>query len=440
MKRNIDDIIPPGNGEHRSIRKVSVDRMNRRKRPEIKLERKREREESPQSQKDLPAEPPHSRRTSSRIGLWVVALVSMLILVFGFSLLFSGAKLVITPKQRTILIDASFEAFKTPILNQLGYEIITIEQEGAVTVQASGKEFVEEKASGKITIYNNFNSSSQRLIKNTRFETPEGLIYRINESIVVPGQKTKDGKKIPGSIEVTVYSDEAGAEYNIGIADFTIPGFKGDARFDDFYARSQTKMTGGFVGEKNIVSEADEITARNEMKEKLKAQLLKDVFSQKPEGFEIYEDGVFVTFTPLASEESGDRVEVKEKATLYGILFARGAFAQFVARNTIAGFEEEEVEILDPSTLTLHILNKDTVEPWNDDSFLFTLEGKAHIVWSFEAEQLKQDLLGKSKEALQTVLTGYPSISEAQIVLRPFWRQTFPKDIEGIKITTTIEE
>ncbi len=343
MKRNIDDIIPPGNGEHRSIRKVSVDRMNRRKRPEIKLERKRDFEKSPQSQKDLPAEPPHSRRTSSRIGLWVVALVSMFILVFGFSLLFSGAKLVITPKQRTILIDASFEAFKTPILNQLGYEIITIEQEGAVTVQASGKEFVEEKASGKITIYNNFNSSSQRLIKNTRFETPEGLIYRINESIVVPGQKTKDGKKIPGSIEVTVYSDEAGAEYNIGIADFTIPGFKGDARFDDFYARSQTKMTGGFVGEKNIVSEADEITARNEMKEKLKAQLLKDVFSQKPEGFEIYEDGVFVTFTPLASEESGDRVEVKEKATLYGILFARGAFAQFVARNTIAGFEEEEV-------------------------------------------------------------------------------------------------
>lgn len=430
MKRSIDDIILPEDRDRRSIRKVSVDRAPRRKRPEV----------TPEVEQDLPPRPPRSRRASSRLGLWVIAFISLLVLVFGFSFLFSGAKLVITPKQRTVLVDAEFEAFKSPSVNQLGYEIITIEREGTQDVMASGEEFVKEKASGKIVVYNNYGTSNQRLIKNTRFETPEGLIYRINESITVPGKKTENGATVPGSIEVTVYADEEGDEYNIGLTDFTIPGFKGDPRFNDFYARSKTEMVGGFEGQKKVVSEADGTQARNEIKEKLKTQLLKDVFSQKPEGFEIYEDGIFVTFTSLSDDENGDRVIVKEKAVLYGVLFAQSKFAQFLAQNTIAGFERGEVEVLDPSTLTFSILKKDEVEPWIDESFSFKLGGNAHIVWSFESDQLKNDLAGKSKDALKTVLTGYPSIDEAQIVLRPFWRQTFPDNIKDIKITTIIEE
>ena len=431
MNKNIDDIIPP---ERRSIRKVSVSRTTRRRRPEIAQEVEQD------SDTNLRPKPPRARKSSSRWGLWVIALVAILVLVFGLSSIFSGAKLVITPKQRTVLVDAEFQAYKNPAVDELGYEVMTIEREGSQEVTASGEEFVEEKASGNIVIYNNYNSSNQRLIKNTRFETPEGLIYRINKSVTVPGQKTEDGKTVPGSIEVTVYADEEGESHNIGLTDFTIPGFEGDPRFDDFYARSKTEMTGGFVGEKKIISEADEERARNEILENIKAQLLKDVFSQKPKGFEIFEDGVFVTSTPLSDEVDGSRVLVKEKVVLYGVLFEQKAFAQFVAQNTVAGFEMEDVEILDPTTLSFKVLEKDQVEPWIEEEFSFELGGKAHIVWSFESDQLKEDLAGKAKGALQTVLTGYQSIDEAQIVLRPFWRQTFPDNIKDIKITTVIEE
>ena len=434
MAKNIDDITPPEDRGNRSIRKVSVNRTPRRRKPE-RLEIADQ-----GINNNVPPEAPRTRKASSRFGIWILAFVILLALVFGLSFVFSGAKLVITPKQRTVLADAEFAAFKSPGLNELGYEIMTIDREDSKGVIASGEEFIEEKASGQIVIYNDFNSSSQRLIKNTRFETPEGLIYRINKSVTVPGIQKEDGKSVPGSIEVTVYADEVGDTYNIGLTDFTIPGFAGDPRFDDFYARSKSEMTGGFVGEKKVVSELDETQARNEIQEKLKTQLLKDVFSQKPEGFEIYEDGVFVAFSSLPDEETGNKVVVKEKATLYGVLFKQDAFARFVAQNTIAGFDEEMVEILDPSTLTFSILEKDTVEPWIGDEFSFRLGGKAHIVWSFESEQLKEDLAGKAKGALETVLTGYPSIDEAQIVLRPFWRQTFPDNIKDIKVTTIIEE
>lgn len=432
MNKSIDDIVPPEGRGHRSIRKVSVDRTARPKR--------RERVQEVESGENLPPKPHRARKPSSRFGIWVIALVSLLVLIFGFSFIFSGVKIVVTPKQRTVLVDAEFNAYKNPKVNQLGYEIMTVERDGSQDVTASGKEFVEEKASGKIIIYNNYNSSSQRLIKNTRFETPEGFIYRINESVTVPGQKTEAGKVVPGSIEVTVYADEEGEKYNIGLTDFTIPGFKGDPRYDDFYARSKTEMTGGFVGEKKIISETDEEQARSKIQEDLKILLLNDVYSQKPEGFEIFEDGIFVTFTSLPNEEDGNRVLVKEKAILYGVLFEQKAFAQFIAQNTVAGFEDEEVEITDPGTLTFNILKKSDVEPWVEEEFTFKLGGKAHIVWSFESNSLKEDLAGKAKGALETVLTGYPSIDEAEIVLRPFWRQTFPENIEDIKITTIIDE
>ncbi|HEC32678.1 MAG TPA: hypothetical protein ENI63_00270 [Candidatus Kaiserbacteria bacterium] len=433
-RKSIDDIISPEDSGRRSIRKVSVDRSLRRKKSE------RVRDINKGKDTNFSPKPPRTRRASSGWGLWIIALISFLVLIFGFSFLFSGARLIITPKQRTVLVDANFNASKTPKANEFRYEMMTTDKEGSKNVTASGEEFVKEKASGEITIYNNFNSSNQRLIKNTRFETPEGLIYRIDKSIIVPGQKKKGGTLVPGSIEVTVYADENGEKYNIGLTDFTIPGFKRGPRFNGFYARSKTEMIGGFVGKRKVISKEDETKTRDEIKNELSTQLLKDAYSQKPEGFEMYKDGIFVTFTSLPNKEDGGSVSVREKALLYGVLFEQKSFAKFLAKNTIAGFDGEDVEISNPDTLKFNIIDKENVKPWVTNGFSFKLGGKAHIVWSFDTDSLKRDLVGKSKGALQTVLTGYPSIDEAKIVLRPFWRQTFPDKVEDIKINTIIDK
>jgi len=46
------------------------------------------------------------------------------------------------------------------------------------TYPASGSDFVERGATGIITIYNDFSSDPQDLVATTRFETPDGKIYR----------------------------------------------------------------------------------------------------------------------------------------------------------------------------------------------------------------------------------------------------------------------
>lgn len=375
----------------------------------------------------------------SRFALWFVAVVVVVALAFAFSFLFSGAKVIITPKQSKTIVDGRFKAAINADAEELPYEIMTIEKTDSMKIKATGKEEIEEKASGKIVIYNNFNSSSQRLIKNTRFETPEGLIYRIDKSVVVPGQKMEGGEKVPGSIEATVYADEAGEKFNISPKDFTVPGFKGSPRFDKFYARSKTPMEGGFIGEK-LTADIDDIEqAKTEIHAELQKQLLNEAFSQKPDEFYLFEDAVFVEFESEPSIESNGEIEVVEKATLYGVLFNKEKFASYIAKNTLAVFEDEPVEIADIASLTIAVSNKDEARPWEEEEFGFTVNGNARIVRTFDEEKLKSDLSGRAKAALPTILSGYPSIEQAKVVLMPFWKRSFPDKTNRIKIEKVIQ-
>ena len=78
------------------------------------------------------------------------------------------------------------------------------------------------------------------------------MIYKIPESITVPGKKTVGGKSIPGSVETLIFADEPGEKYNLKISelkgDFKVAGFKGDKKYDFFYGRAKTDIDGGSSG------------------------------------------------------------------------------------------------------------------------------------------------------------------------------------------------
>ena len=376
---------------------------------------------------------------TSRFGLWVIALLALAGLGLALSLLFSGAKITVFPKQQDILVNATFTAVSEPLIGELGYEVMTLSKTETLIVPATGEEEASLHASGRIVIFNDYNTASQRLIKNTRFETNDGLIFRIRDSITVPGQSVKDGVTVPGSIEVTVYADEVGDDYNIGLTDFTIPGFKGSPRFEGFFARSKTAMTGGFVGTRLTVDPVVLEEKRVEIRTKIREQLLAEAFLQKPDGFQLHESGVFIEFESLPNREQGDEaVEIVEKATLYGILFDEQGFAQYIARNTLAGFDEERVRLRDPADLTITIEDGEN-QPWEQDTIRVSVQGNTTVIFIFNEDALRADLAGRSKGALTTVLSGYPSIERAEAVVRPFWKRSFP-EADDIKIIEMLDE
>ncbi len=392
------------------------------------------RAEEPVARPPMPPAPPAFRSGNGfRYALWGLAALAVIALVFVGASFFSGVTVSVVPKQVDAHIDGTFTMSREAAPGTLQYDIMKIDNQGAKSVAATGEENVAVKASGTIVVYNDYSSASMRLIKNTRFETSAGLVYRVDRAIVVPGKKTVDGKSVPGQIEAVVYADAPGTKYNIGLSDFTVPGLKGSPQYEKFYARSKTEMAGGFEGKRLTVSPAALEATKATIQEELKKALLATAFSQKPKGFRLDESTVIVEFSDLPGEDQKDAVEVRMKGTLYGVLIDEQKLASFVAANAVAGYDESVVEVANPDALAVS-LNLGSEPVWESTQISVGLSGNPRLVWAIDTGKLARDLAGKDKAAIDTVLSGYPSVDSAEVVMRPFWRRSFPEDPEKISI------
>ena len=158
-----------------------------------------------------------SKNIKGRWRIWALVVISIFSLTGAVFYVFSSAEVVIIPRVAEADFNNDFKAKKyngsTFSETTLGYNIYHVEKLGTKNLDADGDKLVQRKSSGIIIIYNKFSDSTQKLIKNTRFETPDGLIYRIDQSVVIPGRTTVSGKITPGSVEAKVYGDEPGVKY-----------------------------------------------------------------------------------------------------------------------------------------------------------------------------------------------------------------------------------
>ncbi|TSC83861.1 MAG: hypothetical protein G01um101417_428, partial [Parcubacteria group bacterium Gr01-1014_17] len=271
---------------------------------------------------------------------------------------------------------------------------------------------------------------------NTRFETLNGLIFRIPESIIVPGKTVSGGKTLPGSIETSVYADRAGADYNIGLSDFTVPGFKSSAeRYAGFYARSKTAMNGGFVGVAPFVSPEKVSAARATLRKALEAKLASGAAEKVPSDSIMLPNGYSFKVTSEPEQETQDKkVSVTERGTLTAFVFKRDALASYIARRALLRYDNAPVVFETLEGLSFEFLNKSDFGKNADGRVLFGLRGSGTVVWKLDEERLKQDLSGKLKSETVSVLASYPAIERSQVIIRPFWKKTFPDNAKKISV------
>lgn len=386
-------------------------------------------------------------RKKGGIFIWVAAVFAIIVLVFASSTFFEKATLKIVPKQKTAPFDSIVVARRgadQTAKNLLPFEMMEITDSVSRQVLATVLEKVLRRASGTVVIYNNFSRESQRLIKNTRFESSDGKIYRIHESVVVPGQKTENGKTVPGSLEIDVYADEPGAEYNKELSDFTIPGFKGTPRFAKFYARGKTEISGGFSGEQKTLGQEEFKKVVAELEKELEDKLRANASAGKPDGFVLFPDGIFVVFAedelPRAEAAESGYATVTKKATLYGAIFNEESFGNFITEKLSYAEEGASVKVENVKELDFKIIDKANFNPEDDAQFSFTLKGSPHLVWGFDAEQLQNKLRAVKKRDLTAILAEFPSITRAEVTFRPFWKRSFPDEPKNIIIKSAPDQ
>lgn len=383
----------------------------------------------------------------SRKQLFVATIIAIAVLGGGFTIsaLTGGAEITVYPKVRELTVNAEFTTYPDNRPGELSYELLTLEATGERQVTATGQENVEKLTRGELLVQKT-TPGSERLIKNTRFRSPDGLIYRIEESVDVPGAgTTADGSTRPGSITVSVFAEQPGEAYNLSAnTSFTIPGFE-EGGFTELYetitATNPVALTGGFSGPQFIIDDTELMTARQALQLELRNSLLEKINSERPADFTFFEDAIAITYEALPAVEYGDNlVTIREQALLQIPLFQKDEFASFLAAETVVGYEGNPVRIDNLDSLEFSYVSATTSQNnlANQPSLAFNLNGVPRIVWTFDAEKMKEDLVGMEKTALIGVLGQYPGLDRGEVTVRPFWKSTFPNNVDKFTITEVL--
>ena len=379
---------------------------------------------------------------------WIVGpLAILIVLILGLDFL-GGANVWVIAKHDVIPIPDTqvFTAQKNPTEGALAYAVMKVTLDDSREVPATGTKTVTAKASGKIVVYNE-QSVAQRLIKNTRFQSTSGKIYRINDSITVPKASTpKGGKLTPGTLTVTIYADEAGPSYNSDPSDFTVPGLKDTPQAKKVYARSTGAIVGGASGTTKSVSDQDLTQASDDLRVSLETKLRTKARGDLASTQISFDQGIVVDLDEpkLSSDKasSEDKAVVTESGTLYLVVFDRDQLTKGIAKALVPTYVGENIAIKNIDALTMSMPAIKGATLFANDDLAFSLKGSPELTWILNDDDIKKDLLGISKTNFNTVMSKYQTIERAKASLTPFWKNAFPKEAKDItlNIVTSIPE
>ena len=212
-------------------------------------------------------------------------LLVLALLAYLLTYVFNSASVVVVPRS----VDISQNSLIT--LNNLQSPIFgyyELSEKSSRDIKKSGSVDIKSKAKGEVTIYNNYDEKPQKLVKNTRLQTANGKVFRIDNAIVIPGKVAG----IPGSTKVYVHADTYGEEYNIPSTQMSVPGFKGTAKYIGFYAKNEINMMGGDVGKKYTVSTQDLKDAEAKLVPELESKLREKMLAYNDNNYIAVKDSI----------------------------------------------------------------------------------------------------------------------------------------------------
>lgn len=291
--------------------------------------------------------------------------------------------------------------------------MIELEKELSQSYPATGTAGKSDsRARGIITIINAFGSEAQGLVATTRFETSDGKIFRLVKGVTIPGMKDQGGEKVPGIVEAEVVADTPGDSSNIDPTTFTIPGFKGSAKFDGFSAKSEQKFAGGGSDATSATVTDDDIEkAKSDAESKLSEALQEVLSSELSEGEKLLPDAMEENIeSENASPGLGAvvssfdyRIRVKVRALVFSERDAQG-----IARSALGVGNDVDV------TLEYGSIQPDFSVP----SLVVKMHAAPASGNTLNIEDIQKNLLGKNVSEIQGILARYPDIQKIEV---SFW-------------------
>jgi len=382
------------------------------------------------------------KRSSSPLTIrFIAASFAVLALVIGGAFYILSPKLTvqIVPKKEVVRFD--FSAIADTTISTVNVDdghipgqMITVEKEVSDIFTATGKSDQAAKAEGTVALYNEYSSSPQSLVRNTRLRSPDGKIFRLTAQATVPGATVQGGKVItPGTVSVSVVADQAGVAYNIGPSEFSIPGFEGTDKFTKFRGVSTTAMAGGSAREGYVATAGDLDVAKKAMTDGLISAAKQEVEKNIPKGSVILPSATQQSAMELFSDapDSDGKYTARLKATFSVFVFSE---------NDIAALAEHELaKRLLPSQKSLphtRVLSYEGEEFKQGKTALsFTVKANELVSGVVNVDALRESLAGKGEVEIRSLLKEYDTMESAEVIFSPRWISLAPENTKRIIVT-----
>lgn len=379
------------------------------------------------------------KRINLKKVLIIVGITSIVVAGFIFYFTVSKAEIIIKPKTETVQFIAELGidkniAFIDSETSKVPGQLFQVEKEGEKEFLATQEKELREKASGTIKIYNQYSSAPQTLVQNTRLLSEDGKLFRTAQTVVIPGAQVEEGQIIPSVIDVEVIAAEPGDEYNIKPTSFTIPGFKGTAKYNGFYGESIEAMAGGIVGKVKVVSAEDIQGATEILVVELKEQAKKELEKRVPPELKILEDTsleeIVEASSSVKADQPADKFTVKVKVASKVLGFDENDAISIINENLKNKISEDKVLLPESIDIKYSVIDVNL----DKGQARLSCDINEDVAWDINVEKIKQDLLGENEDKVRQYFAARSEVESVRIVFWPFWVKKIPSNDKKVKI------
>jgi len=381
----------------------------------------------------------HPRRTINKALIFLFLLVTLFGVFFWGGNLLHFANFTITSKHETITYkNKLFSASKNGQGSGVDFEIMITSNKKEKDFILSETKEVSNKASGVITLYNEFSTKPERLLAGSYIVDSEGKTYRLNKTISIPGYKMDNKKIIPGQINTEITSFLAGESYNGSPDKFYINSFKGTTKYSKIYGRLDKPLVGGVQGLVYFITKDDKEELNKIAESSFKDDLFKQVEALTPPGYILYPGAINFSYKinyDVLSENPATKIEME--GVLTAVLIKKDNFVKNIIKVSLPSITEKEkngIKILNTDNLIFSFENKQQIISKETTNLSFYINGEVEAIWQPDTESLKEQLLGIHKNQVLEVFHQDRGVSKAIVKIFPPWKKFIPNNPLKINI------
>lgn len=305
---------------------------------------------------------------------------------------------------------------------------------------ATGRMTGGQKARGTITIVNAYSAESQELVATTRFTTPDGKMYRLDNGTIVPGAKVDgEGNTISSSsIKAAVTADQSGSDYNVGaVAHLNIPGFQGTPKYVGFYGVLSEGAGGGSSTGGASPTAEDIKNAKTQIASALNSASQTTLFAGVPEDLKVLPGALVFSTTTFSTGpvDAQGQFSVTAASILRAFGFREADVTAFLNAKARAANPDAENNPKALQDLTITYTN---VKPdFAKKQMTFTVQATGTLAPQFDPVSFAAGIAGKSQDQARQAIQLLPDLAAAKVSLWPAWLWALPKN--SSKITVKVQ-